>query len=125
MARLPDLVAHDGVTQYGRAQGRVLKFRCIPREAEAGISLIYGRVAIADAVALVLPFRAGVVRAGDAVRYSRVGRLRRAGFSVHRRPLPHFADHLEVEFDGLWDDEVCARFDGCFERPHVVEVGHA
>lgn len=121
---MPDLVADDVVTQYGRVFDRVPHFRCVPRQGEAGVSLIAGRLDVVDAIALVLPFRRGRVRAGDAVRYSRVGRLLAAGFAVEHRPSPYFEEHLEVEFAGVWDDGICQRFHRCFGRPLVVEVGH-
>lgn len=114
MSPLPGLGPDDEVAQYGRLSPAGANFRCVPRGHETAVSLIYGRVSVGRAVELILPFRGGRVREDDLVRYSTVGRLDQEGFSVHHRPMPHFYEHLEVEFPGSWDDDVCERFHECF-----------
>jgi hypothetical protein len=104
----------DEVTQYGRVTDQHSSFKCQPPEGEMTLSLILGRASRETAVLRVLPFRKGRTREDDAVRYSTAGKLTNAGFVVKRRPLPWFPEHLDVEFPGTWDDDICELFHSCF-----------
>jgi hypothetical protein len=100
------------VTQYGRREAS--GFRVRPRPGvEDGVSLIAGRLGVADAHRLVV--RRGFPQPGvDAVRHSTVGDLEDAGFLVQAAPTRAIPDHVLVGYEGQWDDEVAERFDACF-----------
>lgn len=85
-------------------------------------SMILGRVAIEEAKRLVsMP----VVVAGDGVRYTIVGALRKAGFVVEHTPNQGNAKHVSVRTAGeVWGDDHAARFAQCFtEEPVFAEAG--
>lgn len=103
------------LTQYGRTDST--GFRVRPRAGvEQGISLIAGRLSAAEARHLVV--RRGFYRPGvDTARYTTVQHLLDGGFAVRRDPTPAIADHVLVEYQDEWDDEVAQRFDDCFGSP--------
>jgi hypothetical protein len=97
-------------TQYGR----IGDFHNKPRwEQENALSLVRGRVTRREAAKLVgrRPSR------GDAVRYTTYESLEAAGFIVRPDPQPLNPDHVLVEYPGEWDEDVCERFDSCFDEP--------
>jgi hypothetical protein len=100
------------LTQYGRRDAS--GFRVRPRAGvEEGVSLIAGRLDVAEAHRLVV--RRGVPQPGvDAVRHTTVGDLEDAGFVVRAAPTRAIPDHVLVGYEGRWDDEVAERFDACF-----------
>lgn len=100
------------LTQYGRLDRS--GFRVRPRPGvEDGISLIAGRLEIAEAHRLVV--RRGFPQPGvDAVRHTTVGDLEDAGFVVRSAPTRAIPDHVLVGYEGQWDDQVAERFDACF-----------
>jgi hypothetical protein len=108
-----DRLEHSVVlTQYGRSDAT--GFRVRPRAGiESGISLIAGRLDVAEAHRLVV--RRGSPRPGvDAVRYTTVGDLEDAAFRVRSAPTRAIPEHVLVDREGQWDDEVAERFDACF-----------
>lgn len=100
------------LTQYGRSDAT--GFRVRPRAGiESGISLIAGRLGVAEAHHLVV--RRGSPRPGvDAVRYTTAADLEDAGFRVRSAPTRAIPGHVLVDHEGQWDDEVAERFDACF-----------
>jgi hypothetical protein len=100
------------LTEYGRLD--VTGFRIRPRAGiESGISLIAGRLDVAEAHRLVV--RRGSPRPGvDAVRYTTVDGLEDAGFRVRPAPTRAIPGHVLVDHEGEWDDEVAERFNACF-----------
>jgi len=60
----------------------------------------------------------------DAVRYTTVGRLRDAGFRVESTPSRMIPNHVSVQYDGDWTDDVAKRFDDCFDQPAGGGGGH-
>jgi hypothetical protein len=110
--RRDDLPASAVLTQYGRSDAT--RFRVRPGVGvESGISLIAGRLDVAEAHRLVV--RRGVPRPGvDAVRYTTAGDLTDAGFRVRPAPTRAIPEHVLVDYEGEWDDEVAERFDACF-----------
>lgn len=103
------------LTQYGRRDAT--GFRMRPRPGvETAISLIGGRLAAEDAHRLIV--RHGRFRSElDTVRYVRVRDLVDAGFRVRRDPTPLIPQHVLVEYEGEWDDDVAERFDTSFRQP--------
>jgi hypothetical protein len=100
------------LTQYGRRD--TSGFRMRPRPGvEEGISLIAGRLDVAEAHRLVV--RRGFPKPGvDGVRHTTVGDLEDAGFLVRAAPTRAIRDHVLVGYEGQWDDQVAERFDACF-----------
>lgn len=100
------------LTQFGRSDAT--GFRMRPRPGiESGISLIAGRLGVAETHRLVV--RRGSPRPGvDSVRYTTVGDLEDAGFRVRSAPTRAIPDHVLVDREGEWDDEAAERFDACF-----------
>jgi hypothetical protein len=98
------------LTQYGRHSDG---FRRRPRSHETAVSLIRGRLTVAEAVRVVL--WAESVTEDDRVRYARAAALLEHGFDVLLTPTRRNADHISVVWNGDWDDDVARAFDSCFE----------
>lgn len=105
----------ESLTQYGSSQpmtaGRV--FRARPRSSEKDLSLLAGRLTPVAAATAVT----GGAAPGSFARYTTVGKLRRAGFTVLHTPSRKLQNHVSVEYSGEWDDDVDTRFDACFTKP--------
>lgn len=115
-ADLPLLRPQDTLSQYGRLGFGGFHNR--PRRKDIGaLSLTAGRMSVRQMVRRVRNKRNAVV--GEGVRYTNVARLAEAGFSVSRDPTPNNPQHCRVECEGEWDNDVCRRFDGCFDEPIV------
>lgn len=101
------------LTQFGTEAGG---FRHRPRKGvdPDGVSVIAGRLSPDQAARLVTGRPA---RRGDAVRHTTAQELQEAGFTVRRTPSKRIREHRSVEYPGVWDDDVCRRFDECFGPP--------
>jgi hypothetical protein len=60
----------------------------------------------------------------DIVRYTTAERLTNAGFRVRSTPSRMIPNHVSVEYDGDWTDDVAKRFDDCFDQPLGGGGGH-
>lgn len=124
--RQKDLTDDQELTEYGSKRNPRPPdgaFKCRPVSGgDDDVSMILGRVAIEEAKRLVsMP----VVVAGDGVRYTIVGALRKAGFVVEHTPNQGNAKHVSVRTAGeVWGDDHAARFAQCFtEEPVFAEAG--
>jgi hypothetical protein len=104
-------------------------FRRAPRRHERDVSLLAGRLTAREAAMAVRHGRREYFPSKDVVRYTTVGRLRDAGFVVRSTPSPMITNHVSVEYDGDWTDDVAndaaKRFDDCFDRPVGGGDGHS
>jgi hypothetical protein len=107
------------LTQYGarRRQEAQARFRRSPRvdreRPETNVSLLAGRL---DSREAALAVRQEYVSWRDAVRYTTVECLRKAGFQVNSSPSRMIHNHVSVVYDGDWTDDVANQFDGCFDQ---------
>lgn len=105
------------LTQYGArppaSTGRAQPhFRTAPRAGERDVSILAGRLTRRQAA---LAVRQEFLAWRDVVRYTTVGRLSNAGFRVRSTPSRMIPNHISVEYDGDWTDDVAKRFDDCFD----------
>src|SRR5829696_1257667 len=98
-------------------------FRMAPRPHEQDVSLLAGRLTTREAAMAVRHGRREFFP-WDAVRYTTVGRLRDAGFRVESTPSRMIPNHVSVQYDGDWTDDVAKRFDDCFDQPAGGGGGH-
>jgi len=98
-------------------------FRTAPRPHERDVSLLAGRLTVREAAMAVRHGRREFFP-WDAVRYTTVGCLRDAGFLVQSTPSRMIPNHISVEYDGHWTDDVVKRFDHCFDQPAGGGGGH-
>lgn len=114
---VPELGPADELSQFGRKGSG---FRRAPRPdlPELGVSVVLGRLPV-DEVARVVAKRPAV--RDDGARYTYVGRLQEAGFTVKRTPTHANPRHVSVLYRGRWDEEVAERFDGAFGEPIYKE----
>ena len=125
--RPPAIELHAGMvlTQFGLRTGRGLaSFRMAPRRHEQDVSLIAGRLTPREAAMAVRHRQPEYFPGRDIVRYTTVERLIVAGFRVRSTPSPMIPNHVSVEYDGDWTDDVAKRFDGCFDQPAKGGGGH-
>lgn len=97
------------LTQIGFRRGFARRLR--EEMGEKAMSLLRKRMTVEDAVCQA--FRRGSTET-DAVRHTSVGRLEDAGLRVIWDGRGH-PNHVSVESQGLWDDDVAEKFDRCFE----------
>jgi hypothetical protein len=125
--RPPPIDLHVGMvlTQFGMRTGPGLaNFRMAPRPHEQDVSLLAGRLTPRQAAKAVRHGRPEYFPGRDVVRYTTVERLVVAGFRVESTPSPMIPNHISVEYDGDWNDDVAKRFDGCFDPPAKGGGGH-
>jgi hypothetical protein len=96
-------------------------FRTAPRAGERDVSVLAGHLTRRQAA---LAVRQEFVAWRDIVRYTTVERLRNAGFRVRSTPSRMIPNHVSVEYDGDWTDDVAKRFDDCFGQPTGGGGGH-
>jgi hypothetical protein len=90
-----------------------ISFRCGLSEGDEGyLSLIEGRLTVAEAVPLVA--RGDAEGQADCVRHTEAGILTKAGFKVMYRPLPTIPGHVAVYSADDWDEDTSRLFDDCF-----------
>lgn len=70
---------------------------------------------------MTLQVQGRTTRAGDAVRYTTVARLREAGFTVTETPNLKNSAHVSVSWPGEWGADVAEKFDSCFDDPVAWE----
>jgi hypothetical protein len=92
-----------------------------PKRGQADQSMLFGRLTIAEAVALVA--RRGVLP-GDGVRFTIARCLREAGFVVTSTPSKAIPQHVSVTRAEEWDDEAAKRFTECLTEPEWEEESH-
>jgi len=121
-----NLQAGQVLTQYGARSPAFTgqaqpHFRTAPRADERDVSVLAGRLTSHQAAMAV---RQEFVRWRDVVRYTTVQRLRNAGIQVRSTPSRMIPNHISVEYDGDWTDDVAKRFDDCFDQPLGGGGGH-
>lgn len=117
--QLPVRVLADGeeLTQYGSSTNPAhddKPFRQKLRERDEGsVSLMIGHCTPTEAalsVGHLAPHR------GDGARYTTVGELRGAGFTVTHSPNPRNPGHVSVAAEGDWTAERGSEFAKCFKQ---------
>ena len=118
-------VANDEtLTQYGTEgdRGKAV-FYSRRKEGQPGLSILRGTKSAEEAAAAVRG-RSGIMLGRDRVRYTTVGKLRKAGFEVIHTPTRVNWEHCSVvllgpdgtlDEDAEWSDEVSSRFNACFD----------
>lgn len=116
-----ELKAEQELTQYGTLSPAFTEhaqphFRKAPRADERDVSLLAGRLTDREAAMAV---RQEFIAWRDIVRYTTVERLQNAGFQVRSTPSRLIPNHVSVEYDGDWTDDVdvARRFNDCFDQP--------
>ncbi|WP_193607146.1 hypothetical protein [Nocardioides lijunqiniae] len=77
-----------------------------------GVSVLRGHLGTLEAAGFVR--RARWAYPGDRVRYSNVGKLREAGFTVTFSPSRNIPIHVSVSCEAEWDQNLSDQFDACF-----------
>jgi hypothetical protein len=86
----------------------------LKRSFEDGLSIVVGYVAAEDLGPLIGQTSSGA-------RYSTVGKLRRAGFTVQHSPSQENLNHATVSVKGDWTPEQGHAFNTCFGQPTWIE----
>lgn len=118
-AQLPTRVLADDeeLTQYGSKANPAhddKPFRQKLRERDEGsVSLMIGHCTPTEAALAIGQFSA---HHGDGARYTTVGELRGAGFTVTHTPNRRNPDHVSVAAKGDWTPERGNEFAKCFKQ---------
>lgn len=109
------LADDEQLTQYGsntNPTSEGLPFHQKPRPKDEGsLSMILGRYTPQQASQAIGLFR---TLDGDGARYTTVGDLRRAGFTVTHSPTARNADHVSVSAPNGWTSQHAEEFNKCF-----------
>jgi hypothetical protein len=115
-----DLADEEQVSHYGKrepalpcCQGKC-HFRHLLRRTEKDLSIVVGFVPVDQ-----LGPKIGQPSSG--ARYSTVGKLREAGFTVLHTPTRENPDHGSVYAKGDWTPQCGQAFNACFGTPVWVE----
>lgn len=119
-----ELADEEALAQYGRENSDEPcidpRFRCVPRfeDGERDVSLLRGQMTIHEAAQAVCRRPA---KPGDVVRHTTAGALRSAGFLVSHTPTKRNKEHVSVEHQGKWTENMRKAFDLAFDEARGLE----